>query len=71
MNYFQGEPMICHICGKLEQSDAKRESNWRVIELDTTSYYVCQDHFPDDSDSPKAFQRAYAKVLRKIIRSRR
>lgn len=43
--YFQGEMMICAICGVREKSNPHVSSQWTVIEMDGHGVYVCPECF--------------------------
>jgi len=61
---FQGELMICVVCGRIELSKPNHSSNWRAIDLNGKRVYACPNEFPPD-DAPAAdFERAYVKVLK-------
>jgi hypothetical protein len=69
---FMGEQMTCIMCGKQEKSDPTVESQWRCIEVDGDGYYACPAHFPpDETGRARQFQKAYSKILARIIRLRR
>lgn len=68
---FNGEMMTCAICGKEQQSDPLKESNWRAIQLDEEVFYVCTDHFPpDEMATIEGFTEAYKRVLEILIEKR-
>jgi hypothetical protein len=67
---FMGESMTCIMCGKVEQSDPKVKTDWRMIEADDVPYYVCADHFPPDTASAGDFKIAYEAVMNRIMRIR-
>ena len=64
---FTGEIMICVMCGKMQQSDARVESNWRGVVLAGKTFYACTEHFPPDGSSAKAFEEAYRRFLLRAI----
>jgi hypothetical protein len=68
---FEGEMMVCAICGRKKRSDPAVESNWRAIDLDEQRYYICVQHFPPDGSGAKAFKHAYDWILRKLIKKYR
>lgn len=69
---FRGEMMTCVMCGKQEQSDPGIESQWRCVEVDGDGYYVCPKHFPpDETGTARQFEKAYGKVLIRILQVRR
>lgn len=43
---FQGEMMLCRICGKQQKSDPKIESNWTALQIDDVVVYICPICFP-------------------------
>lgn len=66
--FFVGELMTCCMCGKQEQSDPKRESQWRCLEVEENAYYACPDHFPDDRTATKwDYARAYDIFIAKCL----
>ncbi len=66
--HFQGEMMTCALCGKQQQSDPHAESQWRCIEADGVSHYVCPAHFPPDGASAEQFKGAYIKVFTALFK---
>lgn len=65
---FMGETMTCVMCGKIEQSDPKVRTDWRVVEPDGVRHYVCAAHFPPDATGTTAeFRDAYLAVFKKIL----
>ena len=65
---FSGEEMTCVMCNKKQKSDPNVESNWTLITIGDVSHYVCPRHF-EKCITKKQFQRAYDKVLRRILQN--
>jgi len=64
---FQGEEMHCVMCGRVQKSDPKVESNWTCLQVETRLYYVCPLHLPLHNRAKASdFERAYEKIFRKI-----
>jgi len=42
---FQGETMVCYLCGKIVKSDPHIESGWTAIQLDQIIHYICPECF--------------------------
>lgn len=63
-----GETMTCVMCGRVQRSDPKVESNWRIVQPDGVRHYVCPDHFPpDETGTTEQFRQAYIAVFKKIL----
>lgn len=71
MKVFGGELMTCVLCGRAQQSDPGRRSNWRAVVLDTRTYYACPGHFPPDGSDAEAFEAAYYRFLRRALETHR
>lgn len=56
---FQGELMICVVCGKQEKSSPLISSEWRMLQVDEHGFYVCPDEFPDAKPSKEEYKKAY------------
>ena len=68
MATFMGEMMHCVMCGKMERSDPRRESQWRALTIDGQTFYACPAEFPPDDAGVAAFKAAYLKVMTKCIK---
>lgn len=64
---FQGEVMICVMCGRQQRSNPTVESNWRALTVDGETYYACPREFPKDGARAGKFAKAYERILRKIM----
>lgn len=64
---FSGETMMCLLCAKTQKSDPKVNSDWRAIQVAGRTFYACAEHFPPDGSSSKAFEKAYAKFIRRAV----
>jgi hypothetical protein len=66
--FFQGEMMMCAICGKQQQSDPAIESHWTIIEIEGDPKYICPKHLPlnDPHATRGDFIRAYRRIFRKL-----
>lgn len=68
---FQGEVMVCAMCGKQQESDPAVESGWRYIQVGERGGYVCTDHFPANPETAskeewsKFYQAAILAVMGK------
>lgn len=60
---FTGEMMHCAICGRTQQSDRRRDSQWRVLDVDGERSYFCPAEFPPDTASSDSFKLAYERAL--------
>lgn len=56
---FTGEMMACVICGKKERSDPHVSSDWRMLQLDEDSFYICPDELPNEGASSAEYSKAY------------
>jgi len=68
---FEGQEMVCVLCGATQTSDPAIESNWRAVQWEGQIYYACVDEFPPDDSSQEAFSEAYQKVFKKVLEIRR
>lgn len=64
---FQGELMVCIMCGQRKHSNPLTSSNWRAFATQGNTLYVCPNHFPDDGASAKSFDKAYRQVIERIL----
>lgn len=69
--WLQATPLTCVLCGREQQSDPGRRSNWRAVILDTRTYYACPGHFPPDGSDAEAFEAAYYRFLRRALETHR
>ena len=46
---FQGEMMICYICGAKKKSDPNEESNWNCFQYINLRIYLCPDCWNDEN----------------------
>lgn len=65
--FFQGELMVCCMCGAKEQSRPDVENGWRCIECDGRPYYVCPKHLPPDGSPAWKFKKAYRRILQFVL----
>jgi hypothetical protein len=66
---FQGELMVCCLCGKKKRSKPSVESNWRALEVEEQVFYCCPKHFPPDATgTAEQFQTAYMVFMAKAIK---
>jgi len=65
---FHGELMTCALCDAQERSSPETNTQWRAIELNGRRFYVCPEHFPDDTQPSSEFCCAYLRVLEALQR---
>lgn len=56
---FTDELMTCVVCGRQERSQPRVSSDWRNLQVDACSFYVCPDEFPDANPSQQEYKKAY------------
>lgn len=56
---FMGEMMRCVVCGRQERSNPRISSNWRMLQIDKHSFYVCPDELPEEGASSTEYRKAY------------
>lgn len=66
---FQGELMICCMCGQQLKSDPLVESGWSCIQVDDKPYYICPGELPTGPASVSEYKNAYKRIMSKILRS--
>lgn len=65
---FQGELMVCILCGKQKKSDPAVESGWTHLDFGGMGIYFCPDHLPGAGATRQDHQRAYEKIFDEIKR---
>lgn len=67
--FFYGETATCIMCGTVKTFDPHTESNWTVIEVDYTHFYVCDKELPlkNGGGSTGEFSVAYRKITARIL----
>lgn len=67
--FFWGETATCIMCGAVKTFDPQVESNWTVLEVDYTHFYVCDKELPlkNGGGSSDEFSVAYRKIMAKIL----
>lgn len=60
---FTDELMTCVVCGVQHRSNSNVQSDWRAIDIENDTIYVCPDEFPPDQAGTEAFRKAYGLVI--------
>jgi hypothetical protein len=64
---FQGEWMVCILCGRTQKSHPRIESDWTAIQLDDWHYYICPAELPHKRAGEAAYKKAYDRIFNELM----